>query len=434
MKSIRNILIISYVFPPYPGVGGRRWSKFAKYLYRSGYNVFVIAAKNPYPQKSLYLEDIQELPSENLYYLPALYPTALFDSTYSSILSKVYAKIWILTMPFITKGNWADRALLWKYQIKKTTTRVIKNFNIDVAIISTPPFHYAYHLLQEMEIFKNVVWVIDYRDPIDLTHIKNNNKIAYEMLHQEKVIKKADLVITPDIPNTIIPLETDKLDEKISSKIFQIPHGYDEDDFIEFESNFMKIPTEDLSINISHFGSLYVDLTDNPWLKSLAIYLDYTKNKEMDLYNRIFLEFYPTTNPLIIFSYLKNHNDRIKVYNPLPPKFLFKKLSKSNFILDFSLGDNLKSKFPEFIFMRKPLIAIGYPSEFTKTISKLKMGFYLDLNSHPENFIYAIKNPQLANFSSPEVENLIKELNYKTITKRLIEILDAKWKEKNLHM
>ena len=37
-----NVLLISFYFPPYNRVGGRRWAKHCKYLKREGFNINVL--------------------------------------------------------------------------------------------------------------------------------------------------------------------------------------------------------------------------------------------------------------------------------------------------------------------------------------------------------------------------------------------------------
>ena len=69
----KKVLIVCYSFPPYPGIGGRRWAKFAKYLYRNGYNVNVISSKNKADENSQWKTDIEEY-SNNIDYIESNYP------------------------------------------------------------------------------------------------------------------------------------------------------------------------------------------------------------------------------------------------------------------------------------------------------------------------------------------------------------------------
>ena len=52
--SKQHILLISYTFPPHPGIGGRRWAKFSKYLSKLNYIVHVIHVANPFDEDSLW--------------------------------------------------------------------------------------------------------------------------------------------------------------------------------------------------------------------------------------------------------------------------------------------------------------------------------------------------------------------------------------------
>ena len=62
------------MFPPSPGIGGRRWVKFAKYFVRMSYDVKIITAKrNKKSTISNWIKDMTKL--EGLVdYIPSKYP------------------------------------------------------------------------------------------------------------------------------------------------------------------------------------------------------------------------------------------------------------------------------------------------------------------------------------------------------------------------
>ena len=66
--SAKKIIIICFTFPPYEGIGGRRWAKFAKYLDRMRHDVQVLASSLPLVKKdSSWTKDIENLNRKPIY-------------------------------------------------------------------------------------------------------------------------------------------------------------------------------------------------------------------------------------------------------------------------------------------------------------------------------------------------------------------------------
>ena len=87
----KKVLIVCYSFPPYPGIGGRRWAKFSKYIKLLGTEVFVISSKNPFNEKSNWTTDIEGI---NVTRLPLIYPKALISFPKSfTLLEKSISEI-----------------------------------------------------------------------------------------------------------------------------------------------------------------------------------------------------------------------------------------------------------------------------------------------------------------------------------------------------
>ena len=70
------------MFPPSPGIGGRRWVKFAKYLIRDNYDIRVISAKSKFKNSlSNWNSDLQEI-KHLVDYIPSGYPFYLGINPY----------------------------------------------------------------------------------------------------------------------------------------------------------------------------------------------------------------------------------------------------------------------------------------------------------------------------------------------------------------
>ena len=112
----KNILLLSYVFPPYPGIGGRRWAKFAKYLSRKGYTVHVICAKNPFSDISLWMKDVQNDPNIIVYPISPEYPSILLRKPVS-VVEKIMYRFNDLRIRLAAKGNPYERAVFWRNEM-----------------------------------------------------------------------------------------------------------------------------------------------------------------------------------------------------------------------------------------------------------------------------------------------------------------------------
>ena len=99
----KKVLIICYTFPPYNGIGGRRWAKFAKYLEHDNCDVSVIAAKKQDTSQSPWTKDISSY-QDNINYLDADYPLIL-QSNPKSILQKIRYRLALFYVKLFLKGN-----------------------------------------------------------------------------------------------------------------------------------------------------------------------------------------------------------------------------------------------------------------------------------------------------------------------------------------
>src|SRR6266853_2028189 len=118
----QKLLIISHVFPPAPGIGGRRWAKFAKYLHRKGYGITVLTAETISNSVSEWTDDAKGLKIETL---PFHFPKIVANPE-NSIFKKLSYYVWVGILKFLKRGNYFDKTIFWKKQITKKISKLIE--------------------------------------------------------------------------------------------------------------------------------------------------------------------------------------------------------------------------------------------------------------------------------------------------------------------
>ena len=142
---MNNFLIISFYFPPFKRVGGRRWAKHTKFLWKLGLQPCVLAADfngetSPWDKDiELYKENIYRIPIKIKYpYHKRVLPNNLFVKFYW----KISLICWILKIKK-HKGNFLDDSLGYEALFMQKAVEIIQEKDIEHIIISVGPFHYA---------------------------------------------------------------------------------------------------------------------------------------------------------------------------------------------------------------------------------------------------------------------------------------------------
>jgi glycosyltransferase involved in cell wall biosynthesis len=410
----KNILIISYVFPPYPGIGGRRWAKFAKYLHRKGHNVYVIAAQNPYKEISTFINDIKELPRENLIYLPPKYPSVLFKYP-DNILEKFQYSFWVRVLPFFVRGNYYDRSAFWKTQLSEYVEKLVISKKIDTIIVTGPPFNLVYENVRLKEKYPDIQFIVDYRDEWTFNDIHgfgllNDKRKKVEYKREKYVCENADLVVScvEGIINYL------NVRYKIKNSLL-LQHGFDKDDFSNVSEN-----TFNSKIIISYAGT--IDDYAEFFFYQLNLFLDQLKEKNRDLYEKIHFHFYLFEN----FKYtdvIKNHIEKFNFTYKLPTNKALEKMGQSNYIFILVTKDSEKdyftTKYPEIFYLKKPIILYSEKGKVSEYITQNNIGIHLPKENFYEVLVDALNNPQKFSYTSFNLE----QWNYEYLTNQLINSL-----------
>ncbi len=410
----KNVLIINYVFPPYPGIGGRRWAKLAKHLHRNGYNIHVIAAKNPFDYTSTFINNIKYLPKENLHYLPALYPKALISSI-KTIKDKLAYQCWYRVLPFLVKGNYYDRSTFWKLQLQNQVEKLIKEKDIQIVIVSVPPFHYAYYTVLLKEKYPHIKFIVDYRDEWTFNNVHGFAAISNQRQNREKTLEKYTCEKADYISSctAIILAYIKTLYQVDSKKLIHLPHFFDEDDFTSNQTN---IRTTDKTV---FFYAGTVHENKEIFFKKITETLDYLKEKYPALYEKIEFHFYAIGEfKDHYYRIIQRHKDKIKINLNLSTQDLFSLTYLSDFLFILShhrAKDYFTTKFAEMIYLKKTLLYYGNEGLVSKYITENKLGIHLKDDTFIQQVINLLENQYQFSFS----DELINEWNIKKVIEKI---------------
>jgi len=240
---MKKVLIITYYWPPSGGAGVQRWLKFAKYLPEFGWQPVILTV---HPQYASYPQRDESLVAE-------IHPDCLVYTTKSFELYNLYKLIsGKKEVPYggfandskegifqklskFLRGNFLlpDPRKGWNKYALKRAVELIREFNIDTVVTTSPPHSTQLIGLKLKQIF-NIRWIADLRDPwTDIYYYNQFNHTALarqiDKNYERKVVENADLLITVSEDLKRIFIEKSSL--PISAKTFVIPNGFDEDDF-----------------------------------------------------------------------------------------------------------------------------------------------------------------------------------------------------------
>ena len=208
MERLNKIILISYYWPPSGGPGVQRWLSLAHQVSDLGMDLTVIIPENPfYPQidegltnsisnkiKLVKVRSIEPLRWINRLSLGKSknFSKGLISNEKSSRLKK-------LAFWFRANYFFPDARLFWS----KTVIRYLKR-EIDgpVTLITTGPPHSAHLVgLRLKELFEEINWISDLRDPIaDLGYLQllpltEKTKNKHQRL-EKSIISQSDAIVT----------------------------------------------------------------------------------------------------------------------------------------------------------------------------------------------------------------------------------------------
>lgn len=368
-----NILVISFYFPPYNKVGGRRWAKHCKYLVRSKIPTFVLTGN--FPGSSPWDKDVESFKNnifriEHVVNEKPFFQTKLPVNFFEKIKWKFSYYIWEATKNKIS-GNYNDPSLNNEPNYLNKAAEIIKTQNINTVILSVGPFKYSSILIELKKQFPTLKFIIDYRDYWEDSFAGLSEKqITTELELQKNVAETVDLIMSPNN-------EMKKYYEtKFRKESYCLPHCYDQMDIDTIK--VLEKKTNDL--NLIYGGAFYSNIDENiSLIKEFVNTLSQSKSVKADFYVSIKGYEKELAHPLIErFDFLDSEKYFEKVKNA----------DLAILILPPNRVNAMSSKFFELVALRKPILYFGGNGEVSDFLIKNELGFHVT----PQNIEEQVKS------------------------------------------
>jgi len=379
---MKQVLIITYYWPPSGGAGVQRWLKFAKYLPEFGWQPIILTvdpAYASYPQRD------ESLSKE-------VGPDCLVYTTKSFELYNIYKLVsGKKEVPYGGFANESKEGLLqklskflrgnfllpdprkgWnKYALKKAA-ELIHEFNIETVVTTSPPHSTQLIGLKLKQKF-NIRWIADLRDPWTDIYYYNQFKhtalaLRIDKNYERKVVEKADVLIT--VSEDVKRIFAEKSRLPIAAKTVVIPNGFDEDDF-----RITNIPTETRKI-ITYTGTISEAYDVDCLLEALCLLSENSKSE-------ILIRFVGKVPPSVETKF-RSSGLEIELVGYVDHAKSIEYLFRSDVLLlvipkvKNNLGI-LTGKFFEYLASQKPILAIGpTDGDLAKIIQETQCGELFD--------------------------------------------------------
>ncbi|MEN6445215.1 MAG: glycosyltransferase [Candidatus Cloacimonas sp.] len=421
---MKNLLYITYHFPPTGGSGVQRGMKFAKYLPQFGFNPIILCADYRCLKQTKDYTLLKELPlSIKIYRTFTLDANWFFKLLWGLKLNKVVTFLQRCILIPDIEVLWLPFAFL---KLKK----ILATNHIDLVFISAPP--YSPLLLTKYFKHRSQLKVCaDFRDPWSFG-------IGRKFINPPKFIKKKENQWEKEIvtlADKIICVNNKMVDEfrQLYNKIPEdkfccITNGYDELDF----QVSLKTSKSD-KLNIIYTGSFYDSLQPQILWQAL---IELINKEEIDPHKIVFKIYGKNSPNFVLGKYYQDNriSNMVHFYGYVDHKYSIKSLQTADLLLLYSgFGKTQRTFIPakvyEYLRSGKPIFAVIDPlSASSEILLPGNTTFLADsssCNSIQDTFLNIYKNWEQGNLKVEPNWDYIKNFERQTLTAKLVEILSA---------
>lgn len=350
---MKKILIVSYYFPPYNGVGGHRSSFLSRFLVKKGYSVTVLKAAN---------KNYHDIQDKNIY--------------------KKFKNINIVNID--TENCFLNRYVFNYFKFKNAIKKIFKENDISLVIFSGGPFYY-FPLGRYFKKHYSIPYILDFRDNIFKkceTVSEYLYKKFFKIFWDKPSLKEASYIV--NVTEQLTKFHREENPNIKKSKFITILNGYN--DFLLHDKikNEIKKNKEKSILHVGIFGKFdYYSRENTETLISSLKNLNF----------KVIIHQIGGREERFI-TLVREHNleDNFKFYGYQEYIQGLQILNHMDcFLLNVREGYELGTKIFDYIYLNKPIIAFSPDQgEVNKVLKKFKYGFCLSQNN-PEKLANVLK-------------------------------------------
>ncbi|SDS45651.1 Glycosyltransferase involved in cell wall bisynthesis [Formosa sp. Hel1_31_208] len=423
----KQILIITYYWPPAGGPGVQRWLKFVKYLPEFGIEPIVYCPENPsYPivDKSLLNEVADNIkvikqPINEPYRFASVLSSESSKKISSGVIPKSKKQSVIQKLMLYIRGNFfiPDARKNWVKPSVVFLSDYIQKHQIKTVITTGPP--HSLHLIGlKLKHRLNVTWLADFRDPWTTIGYHKALKLSKSSEEKHLALESNVLQLADHI---IVTSENTKQEflSKTTQPISVITNGYD--------SHHIQRPPKDKKFTLAHIGSLLSERNPKQLWQAITELIDenddFKEEFQLKLIGVVSEEVLQTLKENQLDSYLNN-------LGYLPHEDAIKQQMASRVLLMVEIDSEdtkviIPGKLFEYMASSTPIISVGpKDSDVERILKSTNTGCYFYYSDKER-----IKSQILLYFEAYKSDTLVvnaiglEQYSRKSLTKMLSEII-----------
>ncbi|MGH9615276.1 MAG: glycosyltransferase [Acidobacteriaceae bacterium] len=431
-----NVLLVSYAFPPAGGVGVLRAASLARYFPAEEIRLDVLTTRNASAVGSEPTL-LKEIPGE-----VTVHRTLTLDLPFGirkcikRFVSRSKPVVGQATNPagsgnrgllkrILQNALLPDPQVTWLPTLTRAARRIVRKRNIDVVLITAPPFSTILLVEKLRKQFPALTIVVDFRDEwlstgIDLVAFSQNERARrIARAAEASAVKNATAIVA--VTEAARREIRNRYPQEPDSKFHLVPNGFDATRLQQFASS--PVHNNDSKIVISYVGTVYASTEPTTLVQAI-------QSLPQEVRLRFRLRFIGHIEEPRFRDALLQLGEMVELRGFLPQHEALAALNEADYALLVQHGRlNIAAKCYDYIGSGKPILATVNPEGPERAlIEELRVGSWAgsrDIEGIRKLFLDAAdrRNPLLSDFR-PEVEKIAR-YERKALAKRYAALLHS---------